>query len=77
MEPFKKGDVVRLKSGGVTMTVERILDGGTRAVCAWTAPPDDESISAMDERTYPVADLVRVPAPTVTCPQCGHSFSPP
>lgn len=31
----KAGDVVELKSGGISMTVERIRKDNSKAVCVW------------------------------------------
>ncbi|HCT5801646.1 YodC family protein [Acinetobacter nosocomialis] len=35
MSNIKAGDVVKLKSGGIPMTVERIRRDNEKAVCVW------------------------------------------
>jgi len=71
VDQIKDGDVVALKSGGPKMTVSRLEDNGTMAVCAWFDG------NKRDFGTFPVTSLVKVnPAATGPAIAVGRTPSP-
>lgn len=55
-DPIKAGDVVKLKSGGPSMTVDSVFEdwGALAAICSWF---DGKGIK---QNRFPVTSLVRV-----------------
>jgi uncharacterized protein YodC (DUF2158 family) len=67
---FKVGDLVKLKSGGPTMTVTRVDDLGIRTIvrCTWFAGSKNE------RGDFPLETLV--PVPPVTKKNGNNDISP-
>lgn len=70
---FTTGDLVRLKSGGPLMTVEKVGKPASteeEAVwCAWFEREANRQVAKRD--TFPPATLVRASTPSVVATQAG------